>query len=48
METQTTEFVVYKEGNTVKKVGRSTILQPKTHFKGGKVKWYQDKQKKGR
>ena len=34
----------YQNG-VVQKVGKSTILQPKTNFKGGSIKWYEDKKK---
>lgn len=48
MKTQTAEFVIYKKGNVVKRIGRSIILQPKTNFKGGQIRWYEDKPKKGK
>lgn len=48
MKTQTAEFVIQTEDNVVKKIGRSIILQPKTNFKGGQIRWYEDKPKKGK
>lgn len=44
MQKQTVEFAV-KTKNGMVKVGKSTILQPKTNFKGGSIKWYEDKPK---
>lgn len=45
MQTQTNEFAVETKNSTVQKVGKSIVLQPKTNFKGGSVKWYKDKPK---
>lgn len=45
MKTQTVEFAVTRNKGTITKVGRTGILQPKTSFKGGSVKWYEDKPK---
>ena len=36
---------VKKTNGVVTQIGRGYILQPETHFRGGEVKWYQDKQK---
>ena len=47
MKTQTTNFAVEIKDNTVQKIGKSAIYQPKTEFKGGSIKWYEDKPKKG-
>lgn len=47
MKMQTVRFAIERKNNVVKKVGRSFILQLKVNFKGGKVKWYEDKPKKG-
>ena len=39
-------FAVIKKNGIVTKVGKSTILQPKTNFKGEPtVKWYKDTKK---
>lgn len=46
MKKQTTEFAVVTENKTVTQVGRSSIMQPRTCFRGGEVKWYQDKPRK--
>lgn len=48
MQTQTNEFAVETKNGTVQKVGKSILLQPKTNFKGGSVKWYKDKPKSNR
>ncbi len=45
MQTQTVEFAVTRDKGNITRVGRTGILQPKTKFKGGFVKWYEDKPK---
>lgn len=45
MQTQTNEFAVETKNSTVQKVNKSIVLQPKTNFKGGTIKWYKDKTK---
>lgn len=45
MHRQTVEFAVTHENGTVTRIGRTSINQPKTNFKGGSVKWYEDKPK---
>lgn len=45
MQKQTVEFAVKRNNGTITKVGRTGILQPKSTFKGGFVKWYEDKPK---
>lgn len=45
MKTQTIQFATVIKNGVVQKVGKSTILQPKTNFKGGSIKWYEDKKK---
>ena len=45
MHKQTVEFATVVKDGVVEKIGRSTIEQPKTNFKGGSVKWYEDKPK---
>ena len=42
---QTIEFATVVKDGVVQKVGKSTMLQPKPNFKGGYIKWYQDKVK---
>lgn len=39
------EFAVETK-NGVVRIGKSSILQPKTNFKGGSIKWYECKPKK--
>ena len=46
MQTQTIQFATVTKNGVIEKVGKSTILQPKTNFKGGQTKWYEDKPKK--
>lgn len=46
MQKQTTQFAVQTQNGVVQKVGKSTIYQPKTNYKGGQTKWYVDKPKK--
>ena len=45
MKTQTIQFATVTKNGVVQKVGKSTILQPKTNFKGGSIKWYEDNKK---
>ena len=45
-QTQTVEFAVTRNNGTITRIGRTGILQPKTNFKGGSVKWYEDKPKR--
>ena len=47
MQKQTIQFAVQSKNGVIEKVGKSTIYQPKTNFKGGKIRWYDDKLKKG-
>lgn len=46
MKTQTMQFAVQKKNGVIEKVGRSSILTPKTNFNGKGIKWYEDKPKK--
>ncbi len=46
-QTQTIEFAVIRNKGNVTRIGKASILQPKTNFKGGSVKWYEDKPKRG-
>lgn len=48
MKKQTLQFATVTENGVVTRIGRSVILQPKTHFKGGSIKWYEDKLKEVR
>ena len=45
MQTQTVEFAVVRKNGVVTQIGRSCIDKPKTNFRGGSVKWYEDKPK---
>lgn len=46
MQKQTIQFAVQSKNGVVQKVGKSSILQPKTNYKGGKTNWLPDKPKK--
>ncbi len=46
MQKQTVEFAVTRKNGVITRIGRTGIYQPKTTFKGGSVKWYEDKPKK--
>lgn len=46
MQTQTIQFAVESKSGVIQRIGRSSIYQPKTNFKGGSIKWYEDKPKK--
>lgn len=41
--TQTVEFAVTRDKGSITGIGKTGILQPKTNFSGGFVKWYKDK-----
>ncbi|MDE7274313.1 MAG: hypothetical protein K2N95_14905 [Lachnospiraceae bacterium] len=45
--TQTIEFAVTRDRDkgSITRIGGTGILQPKTNFSGGTVKWYKDKPK---
>lgn len=45
MHMQTVEFAVTRDKSGTTRIGRTSTPQPKTNFKGGKVKWYKDKPK---
>lgn len=45
MRTQTVEFATVRKDGVIQTVGRSTIIQSKTNYKGGQTKWYEDKPK---
>lgn len=42
-KTQTVEFAVTRNKGTIARVGKTGINQPKTNFKGGSIKWYEDR-----
>ena len=45
-KTQTMQFAVVKgKDGVIQQIGRSAILQPKPNFKGGSIKFYEDKPK---
>lgn len=48
MKKQSIQFATQQKNGTIQRVGKSTILLPKTNFKGGSIKWHEDKLKKGR
>lgn len=43
MEKQTMQFATVTENGTITRIGKSTILQPKTNFKGDNIKWADDR-----
>lgn len=45
MKRQTVEFEFKNQNEATTRMGRATIYQPKTTYKGGSVKWYEDKPK---
>lgn len=45
MNRQTVEFAVTRDKGNITRIGMSSIPQPRTNFKGGKIKWYKDKPK---
>ncbi len=45
MQKQTVEFVVARKNGVINKIGRASIYQPRTNFKAGSVKWYEDRPK---
>lgn len=45
MQKQTIEFATTRKNGIITRIGRTGINQPKTNFKGGTIKWYEDKRK---
>lgn len=45
MRTQTVEFATVRKDGVIQMVGRSTIIQKKVNYKGGQIKWLEDKPK---
>ena len=48
MKKQTNEFATVINNGAIEKVGKSSILQPRTNFKGGSVKGLEDRKKGGK
>ena len=46
MQKQTIQFAVESKDGVIQRIGRSSIYQPKTNYKGNGSKWYEDKPKK--
>lgn len=46
MHTQTIQFATVTKNGVVQTIGHSTIIHPKTNYKGGQTKWLEDKPKK--
>ena len=42
MEKQTLQFATVTENGVVQRVGKSVLFTPKTNYKGGETKWYDD------
>lgn len=45
MQKQIVEFATTRKNGIITRIGRTGINQPKTNFKGGTIKWYEDKRK---
>lgn len=45
MRKQTVEFATTRRNGIITKIGRTGINQPRTNFKGGSVRFYEDKRK---
>lgn len=45
MQKQTIEFAVTRKSGIITRIGRTVINQPKTDFKDGSAKYYEDKRK---
>lgn len=45
MHKQTVEFAVTRNNGNITRVGRASITQPSTSFKGGSIKWHGDRPK---
>lgn len=46
MQTQTIQFAVESKNGVIQRIGKSSVYVPNTNFKGGSIKWYEDKPKK--
>ena len=46
MHKQTVEFAVTRKEGNITRIGKTGINQPRSNFKGGSVKWHEDKPKK--
>lgn len=42
MQKQIVEFAVQTKNGMVQRVGKSSVLIPKTNFKGGEIKYFDD------
>lgn len=45
MHKQTVEFAVTRKNGIITRIGKTGINQPKTNFKGGSVRFCEDKRK---
>ncbi len=45
MQKQTVEFAITLQNGVITRIGKTSILQTKPNFKGGSIKWYEDKPK---
>ena len=46
MQKQTIQFAVESKNGVIQRIGKSSVYVPNTNFKGGSIKWYEDKPKK--
>lgn len=42
MQKQKLEFAVQSKNGVIQRIGRSSILQPQTNYKGRGTKWFDD------
>ena len=42
MKKQTVQFATVTKNGVVHRVGKSVMFTPKTNYKGGETKWYDD------
>lgn len=46
MHKQTVQFATVVKNGVVERIGKSSVYVPKTNFRGGNIKWYEDKLKR--
>ena len=44
MQKQTVEFAVETKSGVVQRIGKSSVVVPKTNYNGKKTRWFDDKQ----
>ena len=43
MKREIVDFSIKVENGVVKEIGKSYVAMPEVHFKGGSIKWYEEK-----